>query len=278
MSSRSRSNRQRRRRRADSSGHAGFTLLEVLVSMVILVFIAFSIYEAVTETYRLREILSQEGDFYNSIRLAMNVMNRDVSLIYSPVNAIPSPTVSGAPVAPSAPVAAANAQQAGDLAQESKYWGPALDKSGTRPSRFIGDTQKMTFISASHLRVYKGSQESEFAKIEYSIDKDDLDPNLNMLVKTESTDVFEDEERKDKTFRSYRLLHGIKSMKIAYFQKKGDTFTSFNRWDSDQEEFKNIYPDYIELNIEVEGPAKLSFDGQYRFRPEFPLNGLDPST
>src|SRR5690348_1896944 len=49
---------------------AGFTLIEVMVSMAIMVFISLAIYQAMTETYKLREVLSVEGDFYNSIRLA----------------------------------------------------------------------------------------------------------------------------------------------------------------------------------------------------------------
>ena len=34
----------------------------------------------------------------------------------------------------------------------------------------------------------------------------------------------------------------------------------------------------IEIKIEVLGPSRLSFDGLFQFRPEVPLDGLDPST
>ena len=74
----------------------GFTLLEVLIAMAILVFIAFSIYQATTQTFRLRDILSTEGAFYNNIRFATTVMWRDLSMIYSPLITInykkPEPT------------------------------------------------------------------------------------------------------------------------------------------------------------------------------------------
>jgi prepilin-type N-terminal cleavage/methylation domain-containing protein len=67
-----------------SNTTAGFTLIEVLISIVILTFISLGIYQSTTETFHLREILSNEGDFYNSIRLSMNIMQRDISMIYSP--------------------------------------------------------------------------------------------------------------------------------------------------------------------------------------------------
>src|ERR1700746_219262 len=77
----------------------GFTLIEVLIAIVILAFISLGLYNAITETYRVRETLSTEGDFYNGIRLSMNVLQRDVTLIYSPINLLPSPSPSASGVA-----------------------------------------------------------------------------------------------------------------------------------------------------------------------------------
>src|SRR5215213_6023098 len=68
---------------------AGFTLLEVLISISILVFISFGIYQATTNTFRLRDVLMNEGDFYNGIRMASSVVQRDVALIYSPALILP---------------------------------------------------------------------------------------------------------------------------------------------------------------------------------------------
>ena len=49
----------------------GFTLLEVLISIVIMAFISLGIYQATTESYKLREELVSDSDFYNEIRLTM---------------------------------------------------------------------------------------------------------------------------------------------------------------------------------------------------------------
>jgi hypothetical protein len=40
---------------------------------------------------------------------------------------------------------------------------------------------------------------------------------------------------------------------------------------------KGLYPDLIELTIEVVGPSKLAYKGLYMFKPETPFYGMDPS-
>jgi general secretion pathway protein J len=270
----------------------GFTLIEVLISLAVMVFISFGIYQATTETYRLRDILSTEGDFYNSIRLAMNIMERDVSSIYSPTLMAPTPSPTpafggGSPSSPrfagsgSSPDAAIPAE----LTQTTQFWQGATDSTGIRPSRLVGSDTKLTFISSSHLRIYKDSAESEFAKVTYELTRDEQNgaiPDTSVLVKTENADTFNDDElnaTKDAQFtHAYKLLRGITKLKFRYLKRDGNTWKDYNSWDSDKEEFKNSYPDVIEVELNVSGPQRLGFEGKFKFRPEVPLRGLNPST
>src|SRR5689334_6717608 len=114
----------------------GFTLLEVLIAMAILAFISFAIYQATFETYKLRDTLSQDGNFYNGIRMSISIMQRDISLIYSP-NYIapqtkPAPAPSSGTDSLPPPV---SSQQMGvymsdDLGRSYTFWGSALDNTG----------------------------------------------------------------------------------------------------------------------------------------------------
>lgn len=268
------------------SSEAGFTLLEVLISIIVLSFISLGIYQATSETYKLREELLNESDFYNTIRLTMSILQRDITLMYSPIvllpAASPSPTLAGGfqqVPSPNARPSPSFLQTDPDLAQESDYWGPALDKTGIRPSRFVGSDKKISFISSSHIRLYKDTPESEFAKVSYELVTDEFDPNALMLVKTESIDVFQMEDRKDVSKRSYPLMHGIKTLKFRFYNKNKDNGTWEPSWDSvDSDEDRNIYPDIVEVNFEVYGPTKLYFNGIYDFKPELPFNGIDPSS
>jgi general secretion pathway protein J len=260
-----------------TGSQSGFTLLEVLIAICVLAFISVGILQAVQQTYGLRIALSTEGDFYNSIRLSMNILQRDITSLYSPIAFIPGPSPSpsasfiGVQPRPAAGAAAPDPT----LAQTFEFWGPAIDSSGIRPSHFIGTENKLTFVANSHLRVYKDSQESEFASIAYDLATDDADKSAQMLVKTESTDAFSlDVDRKDPSLRVYALLHGIKKFKYRYYRKDKDAWGP--SWDSDSDEQKNIYPDIVELTVQVE-QSKLSFDGTFLFRPEMPLRAINPS-
>ncbi len=266
------------------TNNSGFTLLEVLISMCILAFISLSIYEATTNTYHLRDVLSNEGDFYNGIRLAMSVVERDIELVYSPV--IMAPPNENPYVQPNPQDMAVI--QSMNLGAPTQYWEGAMDQSGIRPSRLIGTENKLSFISVSHTRMYKDSQESDFAKIAYELDPDDLtedqlqDSDLagtKVLTKHESPNAFNPNDgigSDDSFAHTYPLLHGIQNLTFRYYRHDTDQWST--AWDSDSPDTKNLYPDIIEIKIHVVGPSKLTFDGLYKFRTEIPLHGLNPST
>jgi len=251
----------------------GFTLIEVLISISLLAMISMGIYQATTETYHLRDVLLNEGDFYNGIRLALGVMERDLSMIYTPNKLKPPSTTT------TTTTASATAPPPDSSTNETtKYWIGTADKYGIRQSHFTGTDVKLSFISNSHLRIYKDSPESDFAQIAYELQPahDPLLPDTYILVKTESPNAFNEDEHKDKMRHVYLLLRGIKQFKYRYYRKDKDRWE--NAWDNDKEDFKDIYPDMIEIKIEVIGPSRLDFEGLYKFRPEFPLHVINPST
>ncbi len=262
-------------RRPDS----GFTLLEMVISMAILVFISFGTYQAITQTYKLRDSLSNEEEFHSAIRMSMNVLERDVSLIYSPTlifqNTNPQPTAGAPPQLDARQQAILSVTDASTV---SAFWGPAGDRMGLRFARFQGDDRKLSFISTSNIRVYKDTQESDFVKVSYQINRDEVNkdlPGTSVLTKTESPNAFEIDDSRDRSMRSYALLRGIKSWRFRYYRK--DTGRWETAWDSERIDTKNLYPDKIEITLEAIGPQRLAWNGLYILRPEVPWRGLSPT-
>ncbi len=258
------------------SGNSGFTLIEVLIAMAILVFISFGIYQATIETYRLRDVLGAEGAFYNSIRLAMSIIQRDIALIYSPTVLLPRtrPFDPNNPPPPAPPILGRPGE---DLQSPYQYWSPAINEFGVRPSRMIGTENKLSFISLSYTRIYKDTPGSEMAKVSYELKKEEKDRDLkgtSILVKTESGNAFTREDSKDPLLQSYELLHGIKKLTYTYYFKDGNGWKKMTSWDSEQDQPRLAFPDMIVIDLEVIGAKNLSFEGQFKFRPEIPLNGL----
>lgn len=261
---------------------AGFTLIEVIIVLVILVFISLGIYQMTTETFKLRNSLANEGEFTNSVRMAMDVINRDVSGMFSPLLSRPDPAPSSSPNPQSAQDQAALA--ASDQGKTSEFWLGATDASGLRLSRFVGSSTKISFISVSHVRIYRDKPESDFAKIAYELvsDSDYKEfPGTSALLRIENPDAFDDDDRRsEKQANRYLILHGIQKLRFQFWRKdKGGEQGKWEpNWDSEKEEFKDKYPDIVQVTIEVMGPDNLRHTGTYKFKPEVPLRGLAPST
>ncbi|MBI2711857.1 MAG: hypothetical protein HYX41_03180 [Bdellovibrio sp.] len=150
------------------------------------------------------------------------------------------------------------------------------DASGLRLSHFIGDDRRMSFVTQSHIRIYKDSPESEFAKISYELlpdSRDDAKRGLYVLVRTESPNAFDPDER-DPFEKKYELLRGIKSLTFSYYKWDQDKFKIQKNWDNERDEFKNIYPDVIEMKLNMEGEERVFFEGTFKFKPEFPFYGI----
>ncbi|MFL5812365.1 MAG: type II secretion system protein J [Bdellovibrionia bacterium] len=283
---------------------AGFTLIEVMITVAILAFISLGIFQAVTSSFKIRDELGQEADFYTGIRLAMGIMNRDVTMMYTPTlllstqkqktsgssdnsgNSNSSDNSGSTREAPKFDESQIAAATAADLSRSFMFWSAAADKNGLRPARFIGTSSKMSFISATNFRVYKDSPESEFAKVTYGVEPDNEPPingfkvdGSNILIKQINPDVFnnDDTSEGEKSHR-YTLLRGVTSCKFTYYRwDDNKSFTAFTSWDSDKEDFRWRMPDMIQVEIEVKGQTGLSFTGFYQFKPEIPLNGLNSS-
>lgn len=273
----------------------GFTLLEVLISIVILAFISLAVFQIMSKTYELRDILLVEGEFHSEIRLSMGILERDITLMYSPLLMLP-PKKSAAQAQPpqqpgGAPAeSAVNAITEADRERYFTYWMGIMDDTGLRATRFIGERDRLSFVASSHTRVYKDSRESVFAKVAYELRADEFQEALEadakaqgrepqktqMLVKLVNTDVFDYEEENEKTARTYALLHGVTGLKFRYYHREKDQWQ--DTWDSAKPEFRNIFPDVIEIQIKVIGPERQNFEGVFKYRPEIPLNGLTSST
>lgn len=246
--------------------------------MAILVFVSFAIYQAVTQTFRLRTSLTAEGNFYNSLRLSMSILQRDIALIYSPTAMVPAAQKQQAGTPPGgsqqSPAPSAINMDNGGVA--TTFW-LAPDASGLRYSRFQGTDRKISFVTMSHIRIYKDSPESEFAKITYDLRPDTKDPENKgnyVLVKTESANAFDIDDQRDPMAKSYEILRGVKTLSFTFYQRDRDNWKTSKTWDTDKEEYKNNYPDVIELKLELVGTNHLYFEGTFKFKPEFPFNGF----
>ena len=275
----------------------GFTLIEVMISLLILVIIGTATTKAVIDAARLKESLKDETEFSSEFRTSLSLIERDLNQIFNPrwflapdaktldPYAQPIPPIPGA--IPRLSAAEVNNKLRGAAFQATEYWGPVFDASGIRPSRFKGDDHSMSFISASHVRIYQQKKESIYAKIKYDIIKQPPNPNLNReqneknaglssLVKTENTRVFDLDEPKEAPYlQFFTLLNQIKTIKFGYY-KFGEK-NPVTSWDSEAVDTKGIFPEMVEMTLSLQASNGRTLDAKILFKLEAP-NDLLPTT
>ena len=235
---------------------SGFTLIEMIIAMTLLAFISVGTYSLTSSSFSLREKLEAENDFYNSIHTALYQLDRDFSMIYTPqLKAMPQ-AMSFADVLQPGLNAANTAGEMFDPGIATQFWGTNVNRFRIRLSRFTGEKDKVQFISNSHVRVYRDSRESEFAKIVYTMEDEPVDGSkLNTakaLIRYEDPVVFVDDGRRSETDIRYALLQKIKSLKFEYLDGKTDRWADV--WDTERPETKNRYPALIKVVVEIQQP------------------------
>ena len=258
----------------------GFTLIELIISMTILAFISLGVYQLTANSFEMREKLEAEADFYNTIRTALAQMERDVLMIYTPqVGALPRQLAQ-------ATVPGQQGQGSGQTAGEppfdpgvsTPFWGPLFNRFGVRPSRLQGEAGKISFISSSHVRLFKDSHETEFAKITYALEDDRLSRGADgsvpkALVRYEDHDAFTDDGRPSETNARYVLLVPVVSLKFTFLDGRNDQWQ--NNWDTDGRDTKNQYPALIKVALEMRLPPPAPKDATFEvvqvIKPELAL-------
>lgn len=248
----------------------GFTLIEVLIAVTLLVFISFAMYRTVTQAFQLRAVLMGEGDFFNALRLSMGLLERDLATpLYPEMLNFPIPRATQIP-------------GTADLGQfdqtppvASRFWGALVVPNqpiAWRHTAFQGTEQSLSFVTDSHRRMYKDSAESTSLKVSYQF----KEGNLTRFASTAAFDVDRDDEPKPK---AYMLLNNIEGFRFRYFFKAKDQW--LNQWDSTRSETRNLFPDLVELTLTVKSDnpqtSRLQYQGKYFFRVEVPTRGISAS-
>jgi hypothetical protein len=275
-----------------------------MISLFILVLIGTTTSKAVVDAAKLKEVLRDETDFSSEFRTSTTFIERDLSQVFNPrwflsadlkpidpyaQPAPPTQTGSGAPKSlPSLSPDEMNRKTRGTAFQSYEFWGPILEPSGIRASRFKGKESEMSFVSASHVRIYQLKKESIYSKIRYELRRQEENPNLTReqnekrkglfsLVKIENTRAFETEEpAKDAPYVSvYAVLNNVKSLKFQYF-KSGDK-EPLREWDSESTEPKGQFPTSVEMEVSLVGPGDRVLDSKVMFNLEAP-NEILPKT
>jgi general secretion pathway protein J len=196
---------------------AGFTLIEVLIAMAIFSFIALGTSEAIRRGFNVKKVVEEQWNAIHGIRSALVIMQRDIHLAFH--KSLDS--------------------------DDSFDFGSRADEMWFK-GFFIGKSEALHFTSLSHRKLYENVHESELNEVGYQLSADPEKPGKNRLLRRSSVIVDQDRERGGE---EDLLLEDIKEVQFRYFSKERDLW--FDEWDTERLDFKNKFPDAIEIKLIV---------------------------
>jgi type II secretion system protein J len=222
----------------------GFTLLEIMIAIAILVTVAAVLYRSMALTYETKARVSDINDRYHEGRQVMERITREIRMAF----------LHGMPVE-------------GELEEDPNF-----------VTVFKGDDEELHFASTAHLRMRAESRESDQAEFHYFLKSGDRDDKYKgkTLYRRESSRIDSKPERGGAT---WPMIDGVKELTFEYWdEKKEIAEDAWKRtWDSQNDE-KDLLPARVRITLVLdmgEDRPELRFVSQAAPKLRKPISAED---
>lgn len=214
----------------------GFTFIELLVALLLVVFIGISTTQAIIQANSVKDKLQREGDLYHEIQISLGLMERDIRHVFHRAQ-------------PDKEKPQDHGQDGGQKPDEegktSTPFPRAQEEDAKRSKTDIwGTNREIHFTMRAHQQIFEGAPESKISEVGYFLQTNDDHPGLFKLMRRESTtldgDVREGGEVQE-------LASNLKSLNIRYYNSKEEEWQ--DKWDTERLDFKDYFPDAIEITM-----------------------------
>ena len=202
----------------------GFSLLEVMVAMVMLVTVATVIMGSFSQSFRVRDHSAKVFDRYRDVRMGIHRMAREISMAYL-----------------------------------SKHHAPSEPNTA---SWFEGDDDELHFLSFANLRMVRDADESDQAEIGYFIERGETstgERTNNLYRRIDSTP--DDEPLKGGV--KYLMVEDVKRIEFQYWDqtKEQDDDSWVDSWEAgikkgETGEKEYVLPERVKITLTVKGVGK----------------------
>lgn len=203
---------------------AGFTLIEVLIAITILTFIALSTYIMVDKNVTTKETVLSEDDDFLQILTAMNRIDGDFSQFYSPLFFSEKN---------SAKTTQNNAYD-DNSTFKNEYFDGLTEGADRIPKMISEDKSTLIFFTSANRRKFANTNESRYMWVKYKLvsmqpDPDFPDKNVSgrfsLIRQVIADDIFNSTLDWDKA-KEQVLLENIKDFSFSFWEMKNKKFTT----------------------------------------------------
>jgi prepilin-type N-terminal cleavage/methylation domain-containing protein len=198
----------------------GFTLLEILIAIFILVLVVSAVFGAFSGTFKVVTETEIQGEIYATARVALERISEDLASVYVGV------------------LAKTNQPEAGTTRQRFLFVGEdhQVDEQNA-------DT--LRFLSWAHVSFKNGRQAQGPAEINYYTQYDEETGELT-LYRADTLDYLESPEEGQ---GGLLLCEGLKWLDFIYYDREGDTH---NSWDTTENSSNAQLPSRVEISMGFE--------------------------
>lgn len=202
----------------------GMTLIEVLMAITILSMVMSMVYGAFTQTARNKQVLEEEADQYHTVRIALERMQRELSMAFVSIQTNPSPSL-----------------------QVVRTAFVGKDR---------GHRDRIDFTSFSHQRLYRDAHESDQNELSYFITRHPDFPDVNVLARREQARI---DDRPQEGGRVEIVLEDVKEFDLEYLDPTTNEWS--RTWNSTQPaDQPNRLPSQVKIRIVIPDPRRPSRD------------------
>lgn len=205
---------------------AGFTLIEVMISITILSFISYATFKMVNTNTDTKDRVIQEDRQTVQSLTAIGRIDSDITQLYNPL-------YSNSKLVPTASSASSDIYADSTANANGSFDGKA--KNGALIPQFKSeDKSTIIFLTLANRRKIADTKESRFAWVKYSIrsmepdpeNPDDKTAGLSELVRqTITTDIFNPTQDWSKP-KFQVVMERIKSLEFSFWDERGKKYTT----------------------------------------------------
>ncbi|MBP6218110.1 MAG: prepilin-type N-terminal cleavage/methylation domain-containing protein [Oligoflexales bacterium] len=206
-----------------SKHHSGFTLLEVLVTLSILMSIVFAVSQVLKNSFDIRLALSRDSQVTRRLNVVLQSLNRDLSHAFLLSNK------------------------------------DSIRTGGRKRTIFQieqqGESSILSMTYMGHKSLKADSKESDLSYVVYEVKESKKNPSRKNLYRGETPRVPENFKEKP---QMQLLAEDIASVKLEYWN--GDDWAT-DRWDSTQGDTANKLPHMVRITVRVWTQEALDREG-----------------
>jgi general secretion pathway protein J len=225
--------------RARQGPQAGFTLVEVLLAVGIVVIITTLLWGSFSSTLRIKRNTEEMQDRYHTIYVALDRMARDINLAYLSQNELPS----------------------------------VVD----RRTYFVyqpGMLTRLDFSSLGHQHVYRDSREGDTGIVSYYLAPDPVDRQRTHLWRRESRRLVSLPELPKTSGEAFVVCPDATSFRVSFFDSRQNEWRDdWNTTTADGQPNRLPARVHVELTVKDERGVSATFGTDAKIRMDEPVDG-----